>query len=82
MIIETNLIDISKVTLDNPDSWNNRIKYEVPRQWGVRQIKPRNKPRTLEERKEASRIYQHNYYLKVTKIKRKQSRGDLNGRNK
>lgn len=76
MIIETNLVDISKVTLDNPESWNKHIKYEVPRQWGVRKITPKKKKsKTLEERKEAIKIYQHNYYLEVTKPKRKQKRG-------
>ena len=75
MIITTNLVDLSKVTLDNPNSWKELIKYEVPRQWGVRAIKSKRKPKTPEERKEAQRIYQHNYYLEVTKPKRKQKRG-------
>lgn len=71
MIIETNLVDISKITLDNSNSWNEYIKYEVPRQWGIRKIKPKRKPKTEEERKEAIKIYQHNYYLEVTKPKKK-----------
>lgn len=75
MIIETNLVDISKITLDNSNSWNEYIKYEVPRQWGIRKIKLKRKPKTPEERKEAIKIYQHNYYLEVTKPKRKQKRG-------
>lgn len=75
MIIETNLVDISKITLDNSNSWNEYIKYEVPRQWGIRKIKLKRKPKTEEERKEAIKIYQHNYYLEVTKPKRKQKRG-------
>lgn len=79
MIIETNLVDLSKVTLDNPTSWNEHIKYEVPRQWGVRKIRPKKENKTLEERKEALKIYQHNYYLEVTKPKRKQKRGVLDG---
>lgn len=78
MIRETNLVDLGKVTLDNPNSWNEHIKYEVPRQWGVRKITPKKNPRTPEERKEAIKIYQHNYYLKVTKPKRKQKRGIYN----
>lgn len=77
MIIETNLIDISKVTLDNPSSWNKRIKYEIPRQWGTKIVKNKIKPKTSEERKQALKIYQHNYYLEVTKPKRKQKRGVL-----
>lgn len=75
MIIETNLIDLSKVTLENYNTYNERIRYEVPRQWGARKIKPKRKPKTEEERKEAIKIYQHNYYLEVTKPKRKQKRG-------
>ncbi len=78
MIRETNLIDLGKVTLDNPASWNERIKYEVPRQWNTQLIKvPKRKAKTLEERKEALKIYQHNYYITVTKPKRKQKRGVL-----
>lgn len=72
MIIETNLIDLSKVTLENYSTYKERIKYEVPRRWGVRKIKPKRKPKTVEERKEAIKIYQHNYYLEVTKPKRKE----------
>lgn len=78
MIIETNLVDLNKVTLDNPKSWNECLKYEVPRQWEVRHIKVKRKLKTLEERKEALKIYQQNYYLEVTKSKRKQKRGVLN----
>lgn len=71
MIITTNLIDISKITLENYSTYNERIEYEVPRQWGVRHIRVKRKAKTLVERKEAQRIYQHNYYLEVTKPKRK-----------
>lgn len=74
MIRETNLVDLSKVTLDNPNSWNEHIKFEVPRQWGTKKIKTsKRKPKTPEERKEALKKYQHNYYLEVTKPKRKRS---------
>lgn len=79
MIRETNLVDLSKVTLDNPDSWKEHIKYEVPKQWGIRKITPKKKSKTPEERKEALKIYQHNYYLEVTKPKRKQKRGVVSG---
>ena len=75
MIIESNLIDLSKVMLENYSTYKERIKFEVPRQWGVRKIKPKRKPKTEEERKEAIKIYQHNYYLEVTKQKRKEKRG-------
>lgn len=71
MIITTNLIDISKITLENYNIYNERIKYEVSKQRVIRNIKTKRKPKTLEERKEAQKIYQHNYYLEVTKPKRK-----------
>lgn len=74
MIITTSLIDISKVELNNPSSWNKRIKYEIPRQRETGIIKSKRKTKTTEERKEALKIYQHNYYVRVTKIKRKQER--------
>ena len=78
MIRETNLVDLSKVTLDNPSTWNERIKYEIPRQWGINKIKSRTKiTKTDEERKQHIKEYQHNYYMQVTKIKRKQKRGVL-----
>lgn len=76
MIVETNLVDLGKVTLDNPESWNEYIKYEIPREWGVRHTNTKRKPKTSEERKEAIKIYQHNYYLKVTKPKRQSRRNN------
>ena len=74
MIRESNLVDLGKVTLDNPFTWNERIKYEIPRQWGIKKIKSKTK---TEERKQHIKEYQHNYYIQVTKIKRKQKRGIL-----
>ena len=73
MIIETNLIDLSKITLENYKTYNEKVKYEVPRQWGARNIKIENKKeyKTEEDRKEHLKQYQHEYYLKVTKPKRK-----------
>lgn len=77
MIIETNLVDLSKVTLDNPKSWNEYLKYEVPKQWGLKKVKKlKRKPKTPEERKIAQKIYQHNYYLKVRKPKRQARRNN------
>lgn len=79
MIIETNLTDLSKVTLENPSSWNEKIKFEVPRQWGVRnKLKSKRKPKTKEERKKSLREYNHKYYMEVTKIKRKKRRVESN----
>ncbi len=69
MVIETNLIDISKVTLDNYKTYNEKIKYEIPKISNVK-IKPKGII-SAEERKQQLKEYQHNYYLNVTKIKRK-----------
>ena len=80
MIRETNLVDLSKVTLDNPSTWNERIKYEIPRQYGINKIKSKNRTKifkTEEEKIKHIKEYQHNYYMQVTKIKRKQNRGIL-----
>lgn len=74
MIKQTNLVDLSKVTLENPSSWNECIKYEIPRQWKVRNIEPKRKTKSEQERKQHLKEYQHNYYLKVTKNKRKLKR--------
>lgn len=73
MVIETNLIDLSKVTLENYKTYKEKIKYEVPRQWGIQNKIRRNKKqyKTEEDRKKHLKEYQHEYYLKVTKPKRK-----------
>ena len=53
-----------------------KIKYEIPRQWGVRNIKQHIKQkRTEEDRKQYLKQYQHEYYLRVTKPKRKSKGG-------
>lgn len=70
MIIETNLIDINKMTSENYNLYNEKIKYEMPRQYNIRQ-KTKKVTRTKEEKEQHLKEYQHNYYLKVTKIKRK-----------
>lgn len=82
MIVETNLVDLSKITLENYTTYNECIKYEVPRQWGVRHIKRKlkRKCRTVEEKEQYIQYikeYQHNYYMKVTKKKRQAKRGWL-----
>ena len=76
MIIETNLIDFSKITLENYTTYNENIKYEIPRQWGIksRKIKKKKEHKTEKERKQYLKEYQHEYYLKVTKPKRKASK--------
>ncbi len=74
MIIQTNLIDISKITANNINNYNERIRYEVPRQRKATHISTKRNFKTLEERKEALKIYQHNYYLEVTKPKRKKEK--------
>lgn len=73
MVRETNLIDLSKITLENYKIYNEKIKYEVPRQWGIRSTKRKDKTenKTAEDRKKHLKEYQHEYYLKVTKPKRK-----------
>lgn len=70
MVKETNLIDLSKITLENYTTYKEHIKYEIPRQWGVRNIKPKRKCKTAEERKQYIKEYQHSYYMRVTKKKR------------
>ena len=75
MIRETNLIDLSKVTLENYTTYNEHLKYEVPRQWGVRnKIVNRRIKRSEEEKKQYQKEYQHKYYMEVTKFKRKKLR--------
>lgn len=73
MIIETNLIDLGKITLENFNTYNEKIKYEIPRQWCIRNLKRKDKKeyKTKEDKKEHLKQYQHEYYLKVTKPKRK-----------
>ena len=76
MHIKTNLTDLSKITLDNYKTYNEKIEYEIPRQWGVRNIKQhRRQKRTEEDRKQYLKQYQHEYYLRVTKPKRKSKGG-------
>lgn len=77
MIRETNLIDLRKITLENYTTYNEHIKYEIPRQWGVRNIKPKRRCKTAEERKQYIKEYQHNYYMRVTKQKRQVRRGEI-----
>ena len=73
MIIETNLIDISKITLDNYKTYNEKIKYEIHKISNVKKnkMKPKEIKISAEERKQQLKEYNHNYYLNVTKIKRK-----------
>lgn len=73
MIKTSNLIDLNEITLENYATYNERITYEIPRQWGVRN-KTANKrvKRSNEELKQHIKEYQHKYYIEVTKIKRKQ----------
>lgn len=76
MIIETNLIDISKMTLQNYNKYNKRITYEIYRVSCIprKKLKSNGVPISSEERKQHLKEYQHNYYLNVTKIKRKLAR--------
>lgn len=75
MIKETNLIDISKMTSENYNSYNEKIKYEIPRQYNIRQ-KTKKVTKTKEEREQHLKEYQHNYYLNVIKMKRKLAKED------
>ena len=78
MVIETNLIDISKITLSNYETYNEKIKYEINKVSIVKRniIKPKETVISAEERKQQLKEYQHNYYLNVTKIKRKLAKED------
>ncbi len=73
MTRESNLIDLSKITLENYATYNERIKFEIPRQWKVQnKVVNRRVKLSEEEKKQHLKEYQHEYYMKVTKIKRKQ----------
>ena len=63
------VIDISKITSENYTTYNEIVKYEIPKQRQVRNIKSK-KCKTEEEKKQHIKEYQHQYYLQVTKIKR------------
>ena len=78
MVIETNLIDISKITLSNYETYNEKIKYEINKVSIVKRniIKPKETAISAEERKQQLKEYQHNYYLNITKIKRKLTKED------
>lgn len=78
MVIETNLIDISKITLSNYETYNEKIKYEIYKVSNVKRnkMKPKGTTISAEERKQQLKEYQHNYYLNVTKIKRKLAKED------
>lgn len=43
MVRESNLIDISKITKDNYITYNEKLKFEVPRQWHVHNQKSKQK---------------------------------------
>lgn len=79
MIIETNLIDLGKITFKNYNTYNEKIKYEIPRQWGIRNKKTKKKKqyKTEDARKKHLKQYQHEYYLRVTKPRREAKRSDL-----
>ncbi len=70
MVKETNLIDLSKITLENYTTYNEHVKYEIPRQWGIRNIKSKRKCKTAAKKRQYIKEYQHNYYMRVTKKKR------------
>ena len=60
MIVETNLVDLSKVKANDPTTWNNRVKFEIPRQWGVKNIRKRKREsKTEDERKQAIKRYRN-----------------------
>lgn len=74
MVRESNLIDISKITIENYATYNEHLKFEVPRQWKVRnKVVNRKIKRSEEEKKQYQKEYQHKYYMEVTKIKRKKA---------
>lgn len=78
MVIETNLIDINNMTLENYSSYNEKVKYEINKMCCIQKnkIKPKDSVISAEERKQKLKEYQHNYYLNVTKIKRKLAKED------
>ena len=73
MKIKTNLIDLNKITLENYATFNERIEYEITKLSMIKRniTNPKEKIISAEERKQHIKEYQHNYYLTVTKIKRK-----------
>lgn len=73
MKIKTNLIDLNKITLENYVTFNERIEYEITKLSMIKRniIKPKETMISAEEKKQHIKDYQHNYYLTVTKIKRK-----------
>lgn len=73
MIVETNLIDLNKITLKNYNTYNEKIKYEIYKISTIpkNRIKPKGTVISAETRKQQLKEYQHEYYLKVTKPKRK-----------
>lgn len=52
MVRESNLIDISKITKDNYITYNEKLKFEVPRQWNVRNPNPKSKQKSKKIRKD------------------------------
>lgn len=73
--IETNLIDISKITLENYLTYNEKVKVEHIRPYQktkIQKVKRDSSKEEIEEhRKQYLKEYQHKYYLEVTKPKRK-----------
>lgn len=78
MIVKTNLIDLNKITSENYAKYNKKIEYEIFKQCMLKKnkVKPKGIVKSAEERKQQLKKYQHNYYLTVTKIKRKLARED------
>lgn len=75
MVVETNLIDIKNITLDNYNTYNETIKYEISKEYIKRNISPSKKVMTQEDKIKHLKEYQHEYYLNITKPKRKKNRG-------
>lgn len=72
---ESNLYDISKITLDNYLYYNNKELIEDTRTYTKRTSTKKLKPKlTEEERKAKIKEYQHKYYLEKTREKRKKAR--------
>lgn len=82
MLVETNLIDISQITLENYSTYNERIKYEMPKQRLLRDIATNKRTKlNEEEKKQHLREYQHKYYMEITKKKRQEIKELLGGSN-
>lgn len=80
---ETNLVDISKITLENYQTYSDKVLIEDVRPYTKRkETRTHTKRRKMTEEERQARIkeYQHKYYLEKTKEKRKKAKEEENVR--